>query len=227
MSGPRAIGGQALVESLVAMLVLMPFLFGIVALSQLQTARQMAQSAAWAGAVSAHHGIDASAVMASHGSAAYRLEISLLRTAAPTAATTTEDIAFALLQPALAVGSGRLDLVRAESRRAIAVAVPSERSGLSPSGDGMAWPQRAEVSVMVDDWAARDAATVYRRTVALSTAGRIAAWRSTLQWAIEPMRLLEPAVARLCLGRIDPDIVPMDRLPALRAESADLRLRPC
>jgi hypothetical protein len=86
---------------------------------------------------------------------------------------------------------------------------------------------RADLSLLVDDWAAPDAAAVWRRTAALSTAGRIDAWRSTLQWAIEPMRLFEPAIAKLCLGRIDPDIVPMDRLPTVRPESADLRIRAC
>ena len=156
-----------------------------------------------------------------------RVAVSLQRTAVPDAAETSEDVAFALMQPALAVGAGGLDLARAEARRATASVAPAQWLDIAWTNDGDDRGLRADLSVLVDDWAAPDAAAVWRRTAALSTAGRIDAWRSTLRWAVEPMRLFEPAIARLCLGRIDPDIVPMDRLPAVRPESVDLRSRPC
>jgi hypothetical protein len=219
--------GQALVESLVAMLVLVPLLFATLGLAERQVAQQAAQSAAWAGAIAAHHGIDVAALSATDDAVNGRVEVSLQRMAVPGAAETAEDIAFALLQPALAAGSGRLDLARGEGRRATARLAPAARSGTAWMIDGPDQGQREDLYVLVDDWAAPDAAAVWRRTAALSTAGRIDAWRPALQWAIEPMRLFEPAIARLCLGRIDPDIVPMDRLPTVRPESADLRVRPC
>jgi type II secretory pathway pseudopilin PulG len=227
MISRRSVRGQALVESLVAMLVLGPLLIATLSLAQRQTAQQTAQSAAWAGAIAAHHGIDLAGLSATDDAVNGRVAVSLQRTAVPGAAETAEDIAFALLQPALAVGSGRLELARADARRATASVAPAQWLDSVWTIDGPDRGQRAELSVLVDDWAAPDAAAVWRRTSALSTAGRIDAWRSTLRWAIEPMRLFEPAIARLCLGRIDPDIVPMDRLPAIRPESVDLRTRPC
>ncbi len=227
MISRRSVSGQALVESLVAMLVLGPLLLATLSLAQRQTAQQTAQSAAWASAIAAHHGIDLAGLSATDDAENGRVAVSLQRTTVPGAAETSEDVAFALLQPALAVGAGGLDLARAEARRATASVAPAEWLDIAWTSDGDDRGLRADLSVLVDDWAAPDAAAVWRRTAALSTAGRIDAWRSTLRWAVEPMRLFEPAIARLCLGRIDPDIVPMDRLPAVRPESVDLRSRPC
>jgi len=227
MISRRSVSGQALVESLVAMLVLGPLLLATLSLAQRQTAQQTAQSAAWASAIAAHHGIDLAELSATDDAVNGRVAVSLQRTAVPDAAETSEDVAFALLQPALAVGAGGLDLARDEARRATASVAPAEWLDIAWTSDGDDRGLRADLSVLVDDWAAPDAAAVWRRTAALSTAGRIDAWRSTLRWAVEPMRLFEPAIARLCLGRIDPDIVPMDRLPAVRPESVDLRSRPC
>jgi hypothetical protein len=216
-----------LVESLVAMLVLGPLLIATLSLAQRQAAQQTAQSAAWAGAIAAHHGIDVAELYATDPAVNGGVDVSLQRTAAPDATEIPEDIAFALMQPALAVGAGGLDLARAEARRATASVTPAEWLVTAWTSDAADRGLRADLSLLVDDWAAPDAAAVWRRTAALSTAGRIDAWRSTLQWAIEPMRLFEPAIAKLCLGRIDPDIVPMDRLPTVRPESADLRIRAC
>jgi type II secretory pathway pseudopilin PulG len=223
----RSVCGQALVESLVAMLVLGPLLLVTLSLAQRQTAQQTAQSAAWAGAIAAHHGIDLAGLSAADDAVNGRVTVSIQQAAVPGAAETSEDIAFALLQPALAVGAGDLDLARAEVRRASASVTPADSLDIAWMSDGDDRDLRSDLSVLVDDWAAPDAAAVWRRTAALSTAGRIDAWRSTLRWAVEPMRLVEPAIARLCLGRIDPDIVPTDRLPTVRPESVDLRTRPC
>jgi type II secretory pathway pseudopilin PulG len=227
MISRRSVRGQALVESLVAMLVLAPLLLLTLSLAQRQTAQKTAQSAAWASAIAAHHGIDLAGLSATDDAVNGRVAVSLQRTAVPGAAVTSEDVAFALMQPALAVGAGGLDLARAEARRATASVAPAQWLDIAWTNDGDDRGLRADLSVLVDDWAAPDAAAVWRRTAALSTAGRIDAWRSTLRWAVQPMRLFEPAIARLCLGRIDPDIVPTDRLPALRPESVDLRTRPC
>jgi hypothetical protein len=227
MTSRRSMRGQALVESLVAMLVLAPLLIATLGLARHQAAQQRAQSAAWAGAIAAHHGIDLAVMQANDADLTGRVEVSLQRMAVPDAADTAEDIAFTLLQPALAVGSGGLGLARAEARRATAVVVPAIWLDTAWTIEGRDEGQRAALSVLVDDWAAPDATAVWRRTAALSTAGRINAWRPALRWAIEPMQLFEPAVARLCLGRIDPDIVPADRLPTRRPDLMDLRTRPC
>lgn len=227
MSAPRTDRGQALVECLVAMLVLVPMLAFVVGLSQVQASQQTAQATAWAGALAAHHGIDTARLPARSRAAALEVSVVLQSGAPSLAAQRTEDIAFGLLQPALAVGSGRFDLLRLGSQRATAATRRREDMTSIWSGPARWSAQRAEISVLLDDGAASDAATVHRRTAALSTAGRIAAWRPALQWALEPMRLFEPAVAGLCLGRIDPDIVPLDRLPGLPAASSDLRTRRC
>ncbi|MFN7272237.1 MAG: hypothetical protein ACK5VQ_07965, partial [Gammaproteobacteria bacterium] len=136
-----------------------------------------------------------------------------------------EDIALAIIVPAQVVGTGDLELARSRAISArVSVDAPLIYEAIMPAAE------RARVSaglpLMVDDWDADGAAEVWRRTAALSTTGRIAAWRGPLTTLGTPMRLLEPAMERLCLGRIDPDIVPEDRLRGL-ARAPDLRSQPC
>jgi len=225
--------GQAMVESLAATLVLTPLLLVVVQLSTLQAAEQAAVGASRAAALAAHHGLDAatgplsSERIRSLFFADVEADASVATGAARQApsAELAEDIALAIIVPARVVGTGDLELARSQAISArVSVDPPLVYEAIMPA------PERARVSaglpLMVDDWDADGAAEVWRRTAALSTTGRIAAWRGPLTTLGTPMRLLEPAMERLCLGRIDPDIVPEDRLRGL-ARAPDLRSQPC
>lgn len=227
------IRGQAMVESLAATLVLTPLLLAVVQLSALQSAEQATVAAARTAALAAHHGLDAAtgplsserirALFFADEEAEAAVATGAARQAS--SAELAEDIALAIIVPAQLVGAGDLELARSRAISARAsVDAPQIYEAILPD------TPRARVSaglpLMLDDWDADGAAAVWRRTAALSTTGRIAAWRGPLTTLAAPMRLLEPAVARLCLGRIDPDIVPEDRLHGL-VRAPDLRTQPC
>ena len=225
--------GQAMVESLAATLLLAPLLLAIVGLSSLQSAEQATLGAARAAAVAAHHGLDGAAgplppakVRELYlGAAGMQGSLVIGAAPEPEAAEQAGSIALALILPARVVGVGALDLGPADAVAARATAAPEGvLGGLVPSGSE---PRvTAESTLMRDDWDADGAARVWQRAAALSSAGRLAAWRAPLSVLAAPMELLEPAVGRLCLGRIDPDIVPADRLRGA-ARAPDLRTRPC
>lgn len=225
--------GQAMVETLTATLVLTPLLLVVVQLSALQSAEQAAVGAARAAALAPHHGLDAASGPLSSERirglffADVEADASVVTLAArqSPSAELAEDIALAMIVPAEVVGTGDLELARSRAISArVSVDAPMMYEAIMPA------TERARVSaglpLMVDDWDADGAAEVWRRTAALSTTGRIAAWRRPLTTAATPMRLLEPALERLCLGRIDPDIVPEDRLPG-PVRAPDLRSQPC
>jgi hypothetical protein len=55
--------------------------------------------------------------------------------------------------------------------------------------------------------------------------GALREWTEPMRAATGAIALLEPAFAKLCIGRIDIDVVPADRLQG--AAATDLRNRPC
>ncbi|MEY4761408.1 MAG: hypothetical protein RLZZ200_1264 [Pseudomonadota bacterium] len=67
-------------------------------------------------------------------------------------------------------------------------------------------------SVLGDTWAAGGPAEVVRRSAALVPASILRAPGQWLAPLLLPLSLFEPAVKRLCLGLIEPDRVPRDRL---------------
>ena len=225
--------GQALVESLAATLVLSPLLLAVVQLAALQSVEQATVGAARAAVLAAHHGLDAATgplpadrirglFFADPGATA---EVGTVTARQAPSAELAEDIALAIIIPARVVGTGELDLARSQAVAArVTVDAPRIYDAIMP--DASAVRLSAGLTLMRDDWDAESAADVWRRTAALSTTGRIAAWRGPLTALAAPIRLLEPAVGRLCLGRIDPDIVPEDRLRGL-VRAPDLRTQPC
>lgn len=222
-----------MVESLAASLVLTPLLFAVVQLSAMQSAEQATLGAARAAALAAHHGLDVPGAPLSsdrirdlfHPDAGTHPEVRTSVTQQAPSAELAEDIALAIIVPAQVVGVGDLHLARSRAIAAHASAdAPAIHEALMP--DVRRTRVSASLPLMLDDWDAEGTAEVWRRTAALSTTGRIAAWRGPLATLAAPMRLVEPAVTRLCLGRIDPDIVPEDRLRGL-ARAPDLRTQPC
>jgi hypothetical protein len=150
-------------------------------------------------------------------------------TAAPQPAfvANTEEQAMLLLAPARVVGGPAFDLQRGAARRAT-VHVPLRHAAVLPEPlSGLRFTLTERLEMLVDPWAARDPRQVVSRIEALSPVGRL----RDLVRPLEPVRwavsLLEPAVERLCLGRTDPEIVPLDRLAGGRGPALDLRTRRC
>ncbi|MEN9704675.1 MAG: hypothetical protein RLZZ393_554 [Pseudomonadota bacterium] len=75
----------------------------------------------------------------------------------------------------------------------------------------------AHLGLLGDEWMASGPGVVASRTAGLMPAGFLraqSAWIKPLLW---PASLIEPAIAQLCLGLIEPDRVPEDRLSATAA----------
>jgi hypothetical protein len=71
---------------------------------------------------------------------------------------------------------------------------------------------RESTTMLGDGWGASGPEHVARRTAAFVPTARLQAVRpalGALRWAL---RLIEPSIDALCLGRIDPELVPADRL---------------
>ena len=157
--------------------------------------------------------------------------------AQPDAVERAETAAFAIIQPALAAGEGALDLQRGAARRAT-VSVPLLPFTLPRTAFGAPLPSvtrieaegfllRESLAVLVDPWASASARQVSRRTAALSVAGPLRDLTEPLRPVRWAAALLEPAIERLCLGRIEPDIVPPDRLIGGSGLRSDLRAVRC
>lgn len=258
--------GQALVEVLVALLVLVPLWFGILMVARWhdlqQTTIAAARHAAFESWVAAGHE-DAAAVRETtrqrlftddprrFAAAAARTtrslgdlpqwrdpqgaaliaaagpQVEIGPVAQPPRVEDAEHLAFAMIAPARAVGGPPFDLQRHAARGAT-VSVPVVHAATLPRPfAGLRFSLVERLELLVDPWAARDPGEVARRTAALSPAGAL----RELSRPLEPLRwaasLFEPAFERFCPGRIEPEIVPEDRLRGGRQSPPDLRQRPC
>jgi hypothetical protein len=154
-------------------------------------------------------------------------DVQLAPVAQPEEVARTEQLALGMIAPARAVGGPPFDLQRGAARAAT-VSVPVWHApGLEAPFGGLRFTLRESLQLLVDPWASAGRSQVAARTDALSPVGAL----RDLARPLEPVRwalsLVEPAAARLCLGRIEPDVVPPDRLRAARAPALDLRTRPC
>jgi hypothetical protein len=155
------------------------------------------------------------------------IRVEVQRWELPGSLARVETAAFDLLAPARALGSGVLDLQRGGAIRS-AVNLPA-RAVLLPSGrDRVQGPRiAASLSLLADPWRAGSAEVARARVAALSASGGMGEWVEPLRGVRPALVLIEPAFERLCLGRIDVDVVPMDRLVGSTGGPADLRQRPC
>jgi hypothetical protein len=149
------------------------------------------------------------------------------RVAQPAAVARTEGLALGMIAPAAVLGAGAFDLQRSAALRAEAIvplrAISATGASLLPEGVRL----QEHLEVLVDAWGASDAQQVAGRVGAFVPATRIGeavALLAPLRWAIT---LFEPSFARFCPGRIEPDIVPDDRLSGARRAPLDLRNAPC
>jgi hypothetical protein len=75
---------------------------------------------------------------------------------------------------------------------------------------------RQPFALLGDAWNAGSTRQVRDRTAGLVPSGALAGLRALWQPLLAPLSLLEPSLSRLCLGIIEPDRVPEDRLGAGR-----------
>ena len=75
-------------------------------------------------------------------------------------------------------------------------------------------------AVLGDDWSAAGPAQVAQRTGGLVPTAVLARQAAVLRPLLWPARLIEPALGRLCLGLIEPERVPVDRLAGSVAAAA-------
>lgn len=153
--------------------------------------------------------------------------VQLRRIAQPAAVARTESLAFGMIAPAAVLGAGSFDLQRSAAVRADAIvplrAITSAGARLLPEGTRL----HEHLELLVDAWGAGDSRQVAGRIGAFVPATRIGeavSLLAPLRWAIT---LFEPSFARFCPGRIEPDIVPADRLSGGRRAPLDLRNAPC
>lgn len=154
-------------------------------------------------------------------------EVRLGRAAQPEEVARTEQLAFAMIAPARAAGGPAFDLQR-DAARAATVELPVWHApGLAAPFGGLRFTLRESLQLLVDPWASRGPGQVAARTDALSPVGAMRDLARPLQPVRWALAQVEPAAERLCLGRIDPEVVPTDRLRAARGPVIDLRTRPC
>lgn len=82
-------------------------------------------------------------------------------------------------------------------------------------------------SVLGDAWNAGDPGHVAARTAALVPAARLRALRPLFDGLEVALALIEPSFGTLCLGRIDPEVVPLDRLGAPGSSDRGTWVAPC
>jgi len=233
----RRVAGQAFSEALVALIFLIPLLLCMVYLVDLMRAEQGAVVTARELALAAVHAPDGRAApevindlqelaMPGAETAGERLAPRIAPSAVSTPAANIESGARLLLAPAQLVGIGDFDVPELLTQRAITgVGLGS----VSELGVPLDIPVQvgANLDFVAGHGAALSPAQVRGRTAALSVAGALAEVAEPIETLATIASLLEPSLRRLCVGRIDPDIVPADRLPDSVSRSSDLRNQPC
>lgn len=209
---PRRQRGQALAESLVALLLLLPLWWFIQHWQEGQLRRVALVQQARHGALRA--ALEAQAQRGLPAPAG----VTATLTEAPGAAGAVLRSSRALIEPVIAVSPGD---PRLETRGWLQLTVSGEPPG------GRFWqqhpgPWRESVTTLVGDWSLARGRQVESRTQALLPS-------TPLEWAIaslEPLRsaitLLEPSYRSTCARRVDPDVLPADRLVATSGVAAQV-----
>jgi hypothetical protein len=155
------------------------------------------------------------------------LAVHVERADQPAAVERAEGVALGMIAPVAGLGAGTFDLQRSAAVRGEVVvplrAISSAGASLMPAGVRL--DERLEL--LVDGWGAAGVRQVVDRVGALVPSTRVAqqtALLAPLRWAIT---LIEPSFERFCPGRIEPDIVPADRLSGAHRPPVDLRSTPC
>lgn len=78
--------------------------------------------------------------------------------------------------------------------------------------DTLELPIRVPFALLADGWNAGGISHVERRASGLVPTGRLSAVSGLWSAFSTPLRIIEPSLGRLCLGLIEPDRIPEDRL---------------
>lgn len=225
--------GQALLEITISSIVLVPLLLCGILLAQMQSLQHATIAATRQLALESFHRSMASdeQIRAAHFLPFDPLvdSIALQRLLAeqPEKLREAEAIVFGAIAPAMLVGQGSFDLAR-DSALSGQIEVRLKASALLPRWlDLPALALREQMTLLLDDWSATGPQQVLARTAALSVAGSLRELTEPLDPVLWAMSIVEPAFSRLCIGRIDPEIVPADRLPEAATRQSDLRTQEC
>ncbi len=229
--------GQALVETLVSVLFLTPLFLSAVYLVNFHRASHASEIAARELALASLHSADGNvdqrilrsirdlSIPASER-AGTPLSTGLESVGTHDVASEVERAANLLLAPARLSGSGTFDAPRWQQRR-----VSSGVSMGSTTVVGVPFDIPIELNSKLvffsGHGAASGVAQVRDRTAALSVAGTLKAAATPIEAVATVASIIEPALRQLCIGRINPEIVPADRLPASVSRHNDMRSQPC
>lgn len=214
---PRAIAGQALTECLIGCLLLVPLWWFMQHWIEGEARRAALQSQVRV--VALRESLAPGSADAIRGSSLERqLDAQITRRATPSVAGSIERAAFALLAPVQALAPGRLDLGRDGWIRAdVTVDAPAHRFWLRGP---RRW--RESLTLLIDDWSLPGPRAVERRTQTLLPTTPLEPVVATLGGQAAA-QLLEPALRSTCARRIDPEVVPHDRLVTEPWTAAALR----
>lgn len=227
--------GQALTETLIALLVLIPAFLAVEWLGRWQLLRERAQIATRQALLETFHaGASADPVRAAtRARAAFggvvasdvrTIDVEVASIGEPERVAEIGRTAFGILRPAEWSGAGDFDLPRSAAWSVKTVVAAQRPDALSFVDATLRFESRA--TILAAPFDAADDDVVLRRVASLSVAGRL---REAARW-LEPvgavLAVVEPAFDRFCPGRIDPSVVPADRLFTPSGAPA-LRDRPC
>jgi hypothetical protein len=103
-----------------------------------------------------------------------------------------------------------------------------DQHGMPAPLDALGIELHESAALLGDAWNASGPAHVRQRVSGLVATSLAAEARSLLRPLDAPIALIEPAVRRLCWGRIDPEVVPADRLaPIPRAAATNAGANAC
>ena len=140
------------------------------------------------------------------------VSVQLAQDAPPGSAPAAVDLA---LQPLRAVGGflgGGFDLPMDRYARAVLSVSVEPVSRLPEPLGSMRLELTEHLGVLGDPWMATGPSEVASRAGGLVPTGLLAGRATWLRPVLWPLTVLEPAIGKLCLGLIEPDRVPADRL---------------
>jgi hypothetical protein len=229
--------GQALVETLVAVLFLTPIFLSAVYLSDFHRASHASGIAVREIALAALHSTDGNVeqrtLRAIRDLSIPALELTGTRLPVRLEHVDTNDIASGveraaniLLTPARLSGSGNFDAPRWQQRRT-STGVSMGSTTLIGVPFDIPIALRGDLVFFSGYGASSSVVQVRDRTAALSVAGTLATAAQPIEAIASVASIIEPALRQLCVGRINTEIVPADRLPASVSRHNDMRSQPC
>lgn len=229
-------GGQAMIESLIGSLLLIPLFLGVWYVGTLQIAHLDIAAGLRETALTVYVRDSVESVESTLGDIVsmkapasdvldWQITTGVDSRFASSSVAQTQNQLEALLSPVTAIASEPFDLGPVRPLRLVVTSViaPAPWSGVAELVPQHHSQQALGVLVGTGESSGRE--QTLSRTRGLSPAE----WFSSLMSAFDPLRsaitLLEPSFENFCPGQIEPDIVPADRLPPSAGD--DLRSRSC